>query len=253
MATKRCPFCHKEINADCTKCPYCGHLLVEHISSPYRSNRPTDQVSATSVERDTILDAKNKKVDYRKFIKYSVGLLILFFVIFSVLNNRQLSNKNNSINTTRINNPTENTKYYNSLPNGTIIYSSPYYLTGLGKLKIDNGTNYDAIVKLINTSIDKSVYTVYIKAKNSFEIDEILDGRYALLFMHGKNWDSIHQTFLVDKSYSKFKDDFNFITKRVAKYNNVEIDYAIYEVTLYPVPGGNAQTNDISKYEFNKY
>lgn len=245
---KNCPFCKKEINSAYEECPNCGRMLIEKI--------PSAQIFSESVKK-VITGPKSsfvKRLNYPKIIKYLLIVLIIFFIIWVLSSEDKPSYKEGSpTSITKISEPEEIERNYNSLPNETIIYLLSHYFTGSGELEINNGTDYDAVVKLIKTSIDKSIYTAYIKAKNSHTINKIPDGRYTLLFMHGKDWDGINQTFLVDKSYSKFRDDFDFITREVNRYDGIYEEYTIYEITLHPVFGGTAQTSDISENEFDKY
>lgn len=242
-----CKNCGKQISEGVKFCKYCGVEIAtrEEISSTQKFSDSVEQNISTKTK-----NSFNKRVNYSKFIKYSIILLIIFFVVLAFSEDEEPNNEESS---TKINELVEIEKNYNSLLNGTIIYSLPYYLEGLGELKIENGTDYDTVVKLIRTSIDESVYTTYIKAKNSHKINEILDGKYILLFMHGRNWDEINQTFLVDKSHSKFEDDFDFITREITEYDGTYEEYSTYTVTLHPVHSGTAETNDISEDEFDKY
>ncbi len=249
--TKTCPFCNKGISFDYEECPYCKRLLIERVSSSQKRVADISQLHSNAKNSITakLRDFFNKRGNYSKLIKYSFILLLIIFVVWIFSGDEQSYNEkspariNESI---EINSPKRD---YNSLPSGTIIHSLSYYLTGSGELKIDNGTGYDTVVKLISISADKSIYTAYIKAKNSHKINKISDGRYKLLFMHGRDWDMINKTFMVDKNYSEFKDDFYFITRETTYYD----EYSVYEITLHPVYGGTAKTGDISKNEFDKY
>ena len=252
MATKRCPFCHKEIDAGCRKCPYCGHLLVEDINPNQLLRHSLESVTISSTKQAINSRVKKRKANLRKLAKYSIVLTIILFIILLLSGGKQLSKQERP--TQAINNSSiKAEKHYSSLPNGTVIQLSSPYLTGVGRLKIENGDDYDAVAKLISASAGRSIYTVYIKAQNTYSINKILDGKYKLLFMRGRNWDRVNQTFLVDKSYSEFSNDFNFITRKVIKGNYLYEEYTEHTVTLYPVYNGNARTKTISGAEFNKY
>lgn len=252
---KNCPFCKKEIGFGYEECPECKHLLIEKI---YSSQKPVVDVPQFNNHKKKSSTAKlrnffNKRGNYSKLKRYSFILLFIIFVVWIFSGDEQSYNEKSSA---RINESIEINlpkRDYNSLPNGTIIHSLSYYLTGSGELDIDNGTDYDTVVKLVSISADKSIYTAYIKAKNNHKINKILDGRYKLLFMHGRDWDIINKTFMVDKSYSKFKDDFYFTTREVIEYNTIYEEYNTYEVTLHPVYGGTAKTSNISENDFDKY
>jgi len=240
MSDKICPFCHREIGYNFEKCPECGRLLVEHLNLNqndfYNPHQPTHIIKKFHFIN---------KMNLSKFVGYSLTALVAFFIILISLGNESLPVTQNQTPKNTINSSTDIAISYNSLPNGTVIYSSSNYLTGEGELNIDNGTDYDTVVKLIRISTNTSIDTVYIKAKNSYKIEKILDGNYTLLFMHGKDWDDSTKTFLAEKSYSKFVDNFNFIT--------TERTRRIFEVTLQPVYGGTARTDGISEEEFGKY
>ncbi len=130
-----------------------------------------------------------------------------------------------------------------SLANGTILKSRSAYLSGGGELKIRNGTNEDAVAKLI---IDgTSVFTVYIKANSSYTMKNITDGTYWLAFAHGTDWDKEDAIFRRGASYSSFEETFDFET--------TETQYTIFEVTLNAVVGGNAETETVNSAQFNAY
>lgn len=54
---------------------------------------------------------------------------------------------------------------------------------------------------------------------------------------------------MVNSSYEVFEDNFNFLTKETEEYE----EYKIFNVTLNPVIGGHAETEDISVLEFANY
>jgi hypothetical protein len=133
---------------------------------------------------------------------------------------------------------------YHSLPNGTIIHSLAVDSNALGQLKITNGTDSDALVKLVDKHVNSSIFTVFVKARSAYTITHIQDGTYDLLFNTGNDWSEQNSKFLVDSSYSKFRDDFVYAT--------TDTEYATFEVTLNPVVGGKAKTDDISETQFSK-
>ncbi len=130
-----------------------------------------------------------------------------------------------------------------SLANGTILKSRSAYLSGDGELEITNGTSEDAVAKLIINGT--SVFTVYIKANNSYTMKNITDGIYWLAFAHGTDWDKEGAIFRRGASYSSFEDTFDFET--------TDTQYTTFEVTLNAVYGGNAATDDVDPTQFNAY
>jgi hypothetical protein len=196
----------------------------------------------------------SKKENYSKLLKYFVILLVAIFFIWIISSD---DSSNNSGTKTSLPLPAEEVSSglvvsqpsgpAFSLPNGTIIKKNNYYLRGDGELQIKNGTNLDAVAKLINggTSGGKSILTVYIKANSTYTMRDISDGIYWLVFAQGSDWDSTSQKFKRNTQYSAFEDTFDFITT----YS----EYTIFEVTLNPVVGGTAETNDVPASQFDQY
>lgn len=286
---KPCPFCKKEVDSNVAVCPHCTRVLCETIStnkSNYHSQ--TNQQSASNNKKS---NDKNKflsllKLQFQKFKKlfsrnkaYVVGynkqdkykkivlffIAILFFVGLYTKNSRAPepstpisvipnSTKNNTIQTTK-NTPTQvkDPKTYFSLPNGSILSQNSFYINGLGELKIKNGTNLDAIAKLVNTTINKSVFTVYIKANSTYTISKVKDGNYKLFFNLGNDWDTNIKAFTVNSGYEVFEELFDFATREYKEGNYIRTSYSTFEVTLNPVIGGNAETENVNPAEFANY
>ena len=279
--SRKCPFCKEEIELKETDCPYCHRVLIEKI---YKSN-PTEykDLGNTNSNRTKTGDlAKSFKIrfinffnftkrfkpsqknnyvyQYDKWKKYKkiffllVGVFII--VIFFYFNEEP---KNQPINNNKIpaviptNNNINVNRTYISLPNGTVLNSAPLYLEGLGELKIENGIDLDAVAKLVKNYPKKSIYTVYIKAKSTYKISEISDGVYDLYFAHGRDWDKESQKFLVNNSYSKFEDNFDFTTKNEYQSDGVNRIYTTFKITLHPVVGGSAKTDTVSENEFSQF
>lgn len=280
MSTKKCPFCKEEINKEDTTCPKCQRVLVEIIksSSQPKANNQQDVSNRKKFRKYGFIftlklkqffiklfnkfKRKEKIYTYQfdKWKKYKRIIFILAGIIIIILiinfDNKSETNQSNQINNPAIVPAKINTKppsEYVSLPNGTILNSVPLYLNGLGELKIENGTDADAVAKLVRLHPHQSIYTVYIKAKNTYTITDISDGYYDLYFAHGKDWDRINKKFLVSASYSKFEDGFNFITKDEYLSDGINTRYTLFEVTLHPVVGGSAETDKVSENEFNQF
>jgi len=131
----------------------------------------------------------------------------------------------------------------NSLPTGTIIKKRSAYLQGDGQLQISNGTNYDAVAKLIRDGA--SVLTVYIKANSTYTMGNISDGTYWLAFAQGTDWNATTQKFNRNSQTSAFDDTFVFKT--------TDTQYSGWEVTLNPVAGGTAQSTNVDPAQFDQY
>lgn len=280
MPTKKCPFCKEEIDGTSTTCPKCQRVLVETIKltsqaeaingrSIFEKKKPKKyglvfilKLKQFFVKVFNKFKRKEKIYTYQfdKWKKYKIIIFVLACIIIIILiiniNDEPQSSQN-----TQINNPIAspvkiNTKplsEYVSLPNGTILNSISTYLNGLGELKIENGTDADAVAKLVKLYPHQSIFTVYIKAKSSYKITEVSDGYYDLYFAHGQDWDRVNKKFLINASYSKFEDGFNFTTKEEYLSDSINTRYTVFEVTLHPVVGGSAETDKVPESEFNQF
>ncbi len=132
-----------------------------------------------------------------------------------------------------------------SFSTGEFLNKNSYYLNGNGELEIRNGTNDDAVAKLVNINTNRSIATIYIGANNNYTLKNISDGNYKLVFNLGHDWDTISKKFTKNSSYSVFEESFDFLT--TSSY------YSTFSVTLNPVLGGTAETNNVNPEEFSNY
>ncbi len=123
----------------------------------------------------------------------------------------------------------------------------PLSATGRGVLNISNGTNYDAITKLVDANTDTTVRLVYIQANSSGEIRSISSGDYFIKFALGNGYNRDTGRFLYAQSFAKFVESFNF-----AEYETSDgyIRWRNYDISLNPVLGGTARSRSISASEF---
>jgi len=135
---------------------------------------------------------------------------------------------------------------------GTVMASGSYR-TGLGYLVISNGTETDAIAKLIDLSSSTSYRDVYIQANTATTIQNIAIGNYELLFSLGRDYAPSVNKFLTNASYSKFDSYITFDETKQVIGNTIRTNYDSYTLTLNTVVGGNAATSRISEAEFIKY
>lgn len=276
MGVRKCPFCRRDLAQGTEKCPNCNRVLIEKISeSPTGSantahipqSKKNDHKKIWSFKRtlnyivEHIKRKKPQKIYYayqydkwkriKKIFLISVGLgVILVLAILIELSNNQTIKTNDQSPTQASSQPAVH-KPIISLPNGTIINSVPGYFNGLGKLSIENGTDLDSVAKLINSS-KKSIFTVFIKADNNYTINGIVIGRYELFFAHGRDWNSSTNSFLLNRSFSKFEDSFDFTVHDEYRSDGTYQVYSTYDVTLHPVVGGKAKTDSVSEDEFTQ-
>jgi len=137
--------------------------------------------------------------------------------------------------------------------NGKIFQKDKSFFNGLGQLEIKNGTSDDAVAKLVNLSIQKSVMTVYIRRNSDLNINAINDGNYSLFFDLGRGYDEKQNIFIENNSPSKFDELLNYNTSSYNTSDGVTTNYHTFRVTLNPVLGGTARTSDVPLREFMSY
>jgi len=271
---KICPFCKKTISKNSDTCPHCQCVLVERIHSSTHTHHNVHQNAKTSHHKQfknyfkQLVD-KLKKLQWNSFKKYIPILALAILIVFissqektpqthpyqapvSVIPNNEDENvsiKSADIPTVQVKDP----KTYISLSNGTSLSKNSYYFNGLGELKIENGTSLDAIAKLVNITTNKSIFTVYIKANSTYSITKILDGDYKLFFNLGNDWDSEFKAFTINSGYEVFEELFDFVTSKYTEGDYINTEYSMHSVTLNPVIGGQARTNEIDAVEFGSY
>lgn len=234
-----CKFCGKELNIDAKFCKYCGgNLKGSESHSPIQ----TQQASAP-----TYASVHQSKKPFNPW-GWIIAVVILLIFIGAVSDDSTSSSSNSTYSNNNINSEAEiPSRPDYSLPHGTVLKESSYYLSGNGTLEISNGTQYDAVAKLINGNT--AVYSVYIRANSTYTVTDVSDGYYELMFAQGSDWNTITKQFNKDQSYSTFDETFDFETTEDSQY----VYYSTFEVTLNPVVGGTAETSSINPVEFNKY
>lgn len=266
---KNCPFCKISISENAETCPYCQRILVERIYSRAGNvSRISEKVPGIKQSKNYFkhLNVKIKNLKWDSFKKYIlVFIILILYILISLWKQNSNPYKKpisvipNSDQNLIINNahatatPIKEFKNFTSLPNGTSLSKNPSYFKGLGELKIDNGTSLDAIAKLVSIKTNKSVLTVYLKAKNTYNISKISNGNYRLFFNLGNDWNDINKAFEVNSSYEVFEENFDFTISKYNEGDYVHTQYATFDVTLNPIIGGQAKTEEVNAVEFGSY
>lgn len=135
------------------------------------------------------------------------------------------------------------TRYIDPRPlTGTIVKES-VMSRGEGDLTIDNiqgGT--DAVAVLTYYGSKNSLTSVYIRKGGTTTIQNIPDGNYNLYFASGGSWNPDTLKFEVAPSYTKFEDIFSYSTTTTQAMR--------WRITLYSVVNGNANSEDVSEFDF---
>lgn len=128
-------------------------------------------------------------------------------------------------------------------PKGTIFLQTS--TQGHGQLTIDNGSKFDALVKLVSPQRKYTFISVYIHAGRSSTVTNIRPNSYKLIFALGEGWDDSRNAMLRIASTAAFDKLLTFVRS--------QDQYTSFKVTLHPVVGGNTQTVAIPKEDFLAY
>lgn len=133
-------------------------------------------------------------------------------------------------------------------------FITPKDKPGLSSLKVINGTEQDAVVKMVSEKqSDKSpagflCRFVYICAGKSVTIQGIGVGDYWLFFCTGTHWDKAKKSFMQLQAAQKFVE----VMKFTQRYDIGSVKYSSNDVTLHPVVGGSARTVRVYQEEFDR-
>lgn len=150
-----------------------------------------------------------------------------------------------------------------SLTTGDSPYES-YYGKGkydnsaLNRVIFRNSKSHDAVVMLADINSGETVRNNYIRAGDDFIMQHIPDGKYYLKVLFGNDWNdtvrllndgNIAGGFKRDVRYEIFRQEINVIQMQGTRSGDT-LGYRIYEITLYPVPDGNARSITADTREF---
>lgn len=123
---------------------------------------------------------------------------------------------------------------------------TPQNTGGRGALQISNGTNSDAIAKLVDVGTNKTIRLTYIQANSELTVKNIRVGSYILKFSLGNGFIPESGKFQSSQSFSRFDEILNFSENRVGD----RIEWHTFSVTLNKVLYGNAKTSSIDESDF---
>ncbi|MFW0862648.1 MAG: hypothetical protein ACKKL6_03600 [Candidatus Komeilibacteria bacterium] len=243
MKSKFCAFCRAKINFTEEVCPNCRQILIEKIAL----NESFSETESYGAKKEYDLKLISKRIVF-----VLVGILFFSWIISdddtiygggvkAPLPLPAQQDYDGDVETGSVVLPA-------SLANGTILKKNDNYFQGDGgTLYIDNGTSLDAVAKLITDGV--SVFTVYIKSESEYTITGISDGVYWLAFAQGLDYNSDSKGFNRSQQYSVFDETFDYQTTSDREYYY----FSGFEVTLYPVVGGNAETSNVDSSQFDLY
>lgn len=124
-------------------------------------------------------------------------------------------------------------------------------------VEIDNQSNNDAIVLLVNAYSNKKIRNEYVRKKSKFKMEYIPDGVYYLRSMSGNDWISnlkigkLRGGFTRERSISGNSDSKDWV-KLGTTYANSEGEYTQgYRQTIHTVVGGNLKSEVLTEEEFS--
>lgn len=131
-----------------------------------------------------------------------------------------------------------------ALPTGTKLHSASR--NGHGELFVENGTQFDGVVKLVDDASMGTAHLVFVRSGDTCHVDSIAPGRYILRYALG--WDVIRSTGTFGRypHYGEFEKTLDYVTT----VRSNELYNSVYEATLHEVSGGNARTEEITEEAF---
>ncbi|GAA3805242.1 hypothetical protein GCM10022226_26500 [Sphaerisporangium flaviroseum] len=126
--------------------------------------------------------------------------------------------------------------------NGTFLRSGSR--TGNGRLTVDNGGKSDAVLTLVRGSTKLTSF--YVRKGRKVTVRGVPDGTYKIFFTGGADWDKKARAFTRNCTFERFQDTVRFRTIRSATL----IQFSTWTITLQPVIGGNAKTNQVDPEGF---
>lgn len=133
-------------------------------------------------------------------------------------------------------------------------FIAPKDTPGICSLKVVNGTDRDAVVKMVSEKQNDKTPAgvlcrfVYICAGKTVTIQGIGEGDYRLFFCTGTHWHRTKKSFLRPYAAQKFVEIMNFSQQHLVG----SIQYSSNEVSLHPVVGGSARTTGVDQEEFDR-
>ena len=118
--------------------------------------------------------------------------------------------------------------------------------SGESTLEVTNGATLDAVLRLLDSSSNRTSRLVYIRAMNVYTIRGIEPGTYDAIFESGSDWVPTCVGFLHDSSVDEFDEPLIF----QQGISDDEHSWTEGSVTLNPVPQGNAKIHKVDRKRF---
>jgi hypothetical protein len=122
--------------------------------------------------------------------------------------------------------------------------------SGDSTLKVMNGLNVDAVVRLIDASTDTTSRFVYVRANEDYMIEGIKPGTYDLLYETGSDWISNCGEFQREEEIDEFEESHTFQQRVFEEGGYEHHTWTEARVSLNPVFRGTARTRKIDRKRF---
>ena len=117
---------------------------------------------------------------------------------------------------------------------------------GLGQLRLINGTQSDAVVRVYRAASGVLSRAIYVRQGETAFVGRVSRGKYVVKVATGGKWSSQADDFEACVSYFKFAETYEF--KEIPKDGSTEYDQLT--LTLHTVPNGNVEKTPITREEF---
>lgn len=125
--------------------------------------------------------------------------------------------------------------------------------SGAGQLTIQNGTESDALVKVVSLNGPKLWQKVLVPVGGQRKIESVPNGHFLILFALADRIDADTGELIGNPRASKFEKSLAYTTSSKLEGQSIVTTTTLYSLTLHPVVGGNAKTEKISIDEFKKF
>jgi hypothetical protein len=93
----------------------------------------------------------------------------------------------------------------------------------------------------------RPVISVYVRKDKTYTVKSVPDGSYSVFFTGGSGWDGTARAFGRDCAFSRFADPLEF---RTTRDDFGGLRWVNFTITLQPVVGGTARTEDVNPDDF---
>jgi len=125
--------------------------------------------------------------------------------------------------------------------------------SGSGMLTIQNGTESDALVKVVSLTGPKLWQKVLVPVGGERKLEGVPNGHFLILFALADSIDAATGELNGNPRASKFEKSLAYTTSTKLEGQSIITTTTSYSLTLHPVVGGNAKTEKISVDEFKKF